>query len=156
MRRVSSLPRVPERLSSSRPSICVFCQHSSRRAAPFSTRSARSSRRTEEDTPSPDFLERTRRRLWGTDAPPGPKDPYARPAANAKSAPSPLEEGEDGSTADDVRAYAAAEFAQQKTQMQQSVEDAPMHQDYIPATTWDGLEAVGGETEWDRGKRFEG
>jgi hypothetical protein len=94
--------------------------------------------------------------MWGTDTPPGAKDPYARPTPGSTSAPSVLEEGEDASTADDVRAYAAAEFAQQKLQLQQSVEDAPMHQDYIPATTWDGLEVVGGETEWDRGKRFEG
>jgi len=56
----------------------------------------------------------------------------------------------------DVRAYAEEEYRQQRAKLQQQVDDAPMHQDYVPATSWEGLEMVGGETEWDRGRLFDG
>jgi len=168
MRRISTLPRAVERLGSSKVtpqhSICLFCQHGSasskttRRIAPFSTSSSRSARspRPSESTSSPDFLERTRRRIWGTDTPPGAADPYARPAKSAAgTASSPLEEGDQVDEATDVRAYAEEEYRQQRAKLQQQVEDAPLHQDYVPATTWEGLEMVGGEVEWDRGRLFD-
>ena len=52
-----------------------------------------------------------------------------------------------------ARAMAEDQYRQERAELQQQVEQAPMHADYVPATTWEGLEMVGGETEWDEGRR---
>jgi len=160
MRRISTLPRLAEYSSTTKPSwpntICLFCQHqstsSSRRS--FTTTTLRLARpRPAEPTSNPDFLERTRRRIWGTDTPPGAADPYARPApVTEESAVSPLEEGE-LEDVDIARRMAEDQYRQDKAELQSQVEQAPTHEDYVPATTWEGLEMVGGEKEWDEGRK---
>lgn len=170
MRRLSSIPRAST--PSRQPTVCLFCQHRSAASRPTTTTTAAFSTtrttlaRSRPAAPAsqPDFLERTRRRIWGTDTPPGAADPYARTPAKtssdsttASAAASELEEGDlDVDSAAKVRAYAEAEYKEAKAKEQQAVEDALMHQDYVPATSWEGLEMVGGEVEWDRGRVFEG
>jgi hypothetical protein len=93
------------------------------------------------------FSERFRRRLWKTE-PPGQKDPYSfeerdalRAAAEAKPA---------------ARENAVEEIGSPTASIPAS-ESEP----YVPATTWDGLEQIGGPTgwweeAWDQVNRFEG
>jgi len=57
---------------------------------------------------------------------------------------------------DDIRMYEARALQEEKELFQAAVEDAPNHEGYVPAQTWDGLERVGGETEWNSGKVFKG
>jgi len=66
--------------------------------------------------------------------------------------------GEEGLTEnyDDVRMYEARALQEEKELFQAAVEDAPNHEGYVPALTWDGLERVGGEKEWNSGKVFKG
>jgi len=45
------------------------------------------------------------------------------------------------------------QYRQDKAELQSQVEQAPTHEDYVPATTWEGLEMVGGEKEWDEGRK---
>lgn len=52
-----------------------------------------------------------------------------------------------------ARVMAQDQYRQERAELQQKVEQAPMHVDYVPATTWDGLEMVGGEKEWAEGRR---
>lgn len=94
--------------------------------------------------------EKVRRKLWGTDNPPGLKDPYGgegalektfrgkREANNAQLTPQQQLEAEEG-------AEAAAEAEVDVDG--QSVPSAPP-QDYTPATTWEGLERVGHQGSW--------
>jgi len=95
--------------------------------------------------------------MWGTDQPPGAKDPYTREPKQGKSERSQnlLEEGTTADL-DDVRTYEARALKEEKELFQAAVEDAPNHEGYVPAQTWDGLETVGGEKEWNSGKVFNG
>ena len=90
------------------------------------------------------FTERMRRRIWGTDTPPGQKDPYA-PKGTPGSEPNVPRERKK------VKAP------------QEPEEPAPaVYQDtYVPAMTWDGLDRIGGpsgwwEEQWDQEHHFTG
>lgn len=52
--------------------------------------------------------------------------------------------------------YEARALQEEKDLFQAAVEDAANHEGYVPAQTWDGLETVGGEKEWNSGKVFKG
>ncbi|KAH0536194.1 hypothetical protein FGG08_006902 [Glutinoglossum americanum] len=129
MRRLSRLGRsigivhdsaIPLAIS---PRFCSACR--SRRLLPlaaatnFSTFSSRPARRQPttdpENTP---FSEKLRRKLWGTDKPPGQIDPYNPHDRRTR----PVEE--------EVSVVTGGAEA------------------YSPATTWDGLEHVGGSGGW--------
>ena len=73
------------------------------------------------------FTEKVRRKLWGTDNPPGLKDPYG--GGSVLEEPSSEEV--------DVVPTAAQESP------------------YVPATTWDGLEHVGTLDKWKIQTRME-
>ena len=91
------------------------------------------------------YSEKLRRRIWGTDTPPGQKDPYVResPSDQSKTQQQDVSISDssseiDATTAEDVRQSA-----------------------YVPATTWDGLEQIGGATgwweqAWDQEHKFRG
>ena len=70
---------------------------------------------------SPSFLERTRRRLWNTDKPPGPADPYTGESQLAR-----------GIKPDQGLAKPATDTS----------EVLPT-EDYVQAENWDELEAIG-------------
>ena len=84
------------------------------------------------------FRERMRRKIWGTDQPPGQKDPYAR-----KGTPG------------------AAPNVPKKKPRKEPDSSLAAADDYVPAVTWDGLEQVGGasgwwEEAWDKEHPFKG
>ena len=119
------------------------------------------------------FLERTRRRIWGSDNPPGNEDPYTGESqllikerekfakvpkqddivtiGAAEQLPKPGDEPME--TEADVREYERQARREERELFQQSVDDAPLHKKYVPKQTWDGMEMVGGEKEWDSGRR---
>lgn len=57
-------------------------------------------------------------------------------------------------TQEEDREYRRRALWEEKEIFQQRVEDAPSHEGYVPKQTWDGMEMVGGETEWDSGRRI--
>lgn len=90
------------------------------------------------------FTERLRRKIWGTpdpsaeSSPPVPEDPYGDKSIRARD--------DQGS----------------KTLIDQPDPSAPIDMgDYVPASTWDGLETTGGregwwEDAWNQNNPFEG
>jgi hypothetical protein len=93
------------------------------------------------------FSERFRRRLWKTE-PPGQKDPYSFEERDALRAAEEAERAARENAVEDVGSPTA------------SVPDSGS-EPYVPATTWDGLEQIGGPTgwwedAWDQVNRFEG
>lgn len=84
------------------------------------------------------FTERLRRKIWGTDNPPGLKDPYGGPSflerrraeREGRKLPEPEEAGEHYDS-----------VVPSNTPEAHSAE-------YVPATTWDGLEHIGGTGHW--------
>lgn len=70
---------------------------------------------------SPSFLERTRSKLWNTEKPPGPADPYTGESQLARDA-----EPEQG-------------LAKGETNKSEVLATA----DYVQAESWDGLQAIG-------------
>lgn len=105
--------------------------------------SAASSRRyASTNTP---FTERVRRRIWGTENPPGLKDPYGGEGAIERAlkkrgllkGDEALEISRDTAASRDVEAAAAEDQAA-----------AEAVNEYVPATTWEGLERVGHEGRW--------
>jgi len=130
MRRLSRLDRSIDRLwprtpSSSSSFLCSACL----RRAPFST-----SVRCFAEPEKVSKTERLRRRIWGTDEPPGLKDPYGGPSiAEERQAARAMQEQ-----------LPKEEELAQKSQSHQSKKPAPiLDASYEPAKTWDGLEEVG-------------
>ncbi|KAK2808572.1 hypothetical protein FQN50_004604 [Emmonsiellopsis sp. PD_5] len=83
------------------------------------------------------LTERLRRKVWGTDNPPGVKDVYG---SESQLAPQPV-----------------SEVDKQLMSMQEELEAHAGIQegDYTPATTWDGLKSVGTVEWWEEPKRVE-
>lgn len=153
------IPAANTRLVSNSP-ICLFCQHRDVQRRTQRPAFSTSSRPQANDDVS--FLERTRRRLWGTDQPPGAEDPYtgkprqARQKVERQQALEKKAEEETTADIDDITTYEAQALREEKELFQAAVLDAPNHEGYVPAQTWDGLETVGGEAEWNSGKVFKG
>lgn len=108
---------------------CAACRH----AAPFSVRA---SSRAVLDT------EKWRKKIWGTDKPPGAADPYGGPSAAEK--------------------YKAEKEGKPVAAAEEAVTPAEEEWDmstYEPADSWVGLEEVGGKGIWWSGRQepdFEG
>ena len=91
------------------------------------------------------FLERLRRKVWKTETPFGQKDPYAREGAGTEQLPVPKE---------------------LKPDAPEPPEPPPLtptvaSEAYVPASTWDGLDRIGGasgwwEEQWDAEHPFHG
>lgn len=84
------------------------------------------------------FTEKLRRMIWKQD-PPGPADPYARQSITHQ-------------TKSLIKKSAVDSNVSQASSVQS---------EYIPASSWDGLEQIGGATgwweeAWDRDHQFEG
>lgn len=63
---------------------------------------------------------------------------------------------DDAQANQDARLYAEQLRREKKLAFQAQIDDASTHQDYVPATSWLGMETVGGEKEFDTGKTFHG
>ncbi|KAL4808476.1 ribosomal subunit 39S-domain-containing protein [Aspergillus unguis] len=98
---------------------------------------ARQFLRNASDSSTP-MTERVRRKLWGTDNPPGLKDPYGGEGHFEKKFKKSQASGQEPET--------------QKAAAEEVVEEDPLDEaasgDYEPATTWDGLERVGHLGKW--------
>ena len=118
--------------------VCIECQHglSSRpfaiipKSIPVTNRRQASTAR--EKTP---FTEKVRQRIWGTQDPPGQADPYGDASIldrtkkqASKSEPRPVD--------------------RVSTKGNKPLPSSAAYADYVPATTWDGLDQIGGATGW--------
>jgi hypothetical protein len=117
----------------SSPYLCSACKH---QTTSFSTSSLRAANGT---VP---FTEKVRKRIWGTDAPPGLEDPYG-----------------DKSIFDKTKQRAKVEEAEEREAQKEAAK--PNLSSYEPASTWDGLEQVGGfggwwKENWDPDNQFIG
>lgn len=154
----STVPRAAEQFQTLLPaSICAFCQLAAssfqrQRRAPFSTSSQTGlpsgSTLVNLTRSNPSSIGSITARL---------RVQPARYASTRVSRSTEDYEAEDHFQAqEDARLYARQLRVEEKAAWQAQVDDAPMHQDYIPASTWDGLEMVGGEKEWNTGRQFNG
>ncbi|KAH6678376.1 ribosomal subunit 39S-domain-containing protein [Halenospora varia] len=115
--------------------LCLACRH---QTSSFST-SFRTAR-ADEKVP---LTERLRQRIWGTDEPPGLKDPYG-----------------DRSVFDQSKKKRAQEPARERKERKPSPSTV-ISADYQPADTWEGLDSVGEyadywEEEWNSVHQFQG
>jgi hypothetical protein len=130
MRRLSRLDRSIDRLRpqstySSSSFLCSACL----RRAPFST-----SIRCFAEPDKVPRTERLRRRIWGTDEPPGLEDPYGGPSiVEERQAAREME-----------KASSKKEELAPRSQSKQPKATTPiLDASYEPAKTWDGLDEVG-------------
>lgn len=122
------------------PFLCAVCH---RQGLSFSTSPSRAA------DPKTPFTKRIQQKIWGTDQPPGLDDPY----------------GGGGVFDQSKRRAPEKEVRQQEAQAPvepDAQSPAPaVSSSYEPATTWDGLQKVGGfggwwREHWDPGHQFEG
>ena len=139
MRRISRIERSTDLLrvrASSRtpnPYLCYACKQ---RQSSFSTSSLRAA------TNAPGFTEKLRRKIWGTDNPPGAKDPYGG-----------------------LSKFEKTKQREQEQELEPREDRRPVSQeisaDYQPADSWNGLEVVGDTAvmfrqQWEAEHQFEG
>lgn len=128
---------VGQRSTVRRGFVCLQCRHRSALAAQKCALSTSipvpTQRHASSTTRSDSLSERIRRKIWGTDSPPSQEDPYGglstfeQRKSKAKKDPVAVAEGVSGAAV--VPSDAAAS-------------------NYVPATTWDGLDRIGGATGW--------
>jgi hypothetical protein len=113
------------------PYLCSSCSY---QTSSFSTSSSRPADK------KITLTEKVRRKIWGTDQPPGLEDPYGNASVLDRT---------------NKRAQ------EQDMAPRSAVHIAELDPSYVPAATWDGLERVGGfgrwwKENWDPDHRFEG
>ncbi|RAL15648.1 mitochondrial 54S ribosomal mL50 protein [Aspergillus homomorphus CBS 101889] len=113
--------------------VCSVCRHAAR-PRPIVTRQF-----LRNASNANSLTEKVRRKIWGTDNPPGLKDPYGGEGALERrfknKGAQVIEEAETPEASQAIDAAAS--------------EDAvPASADYEPATTWDGLDRVGHLGRW--------
>ena len=101
------------------------CRNHAIKQAQRATITTSASRAAEQNGQLP-FSEKLRRKIWGTDTPPGQADPYTKQPKDVKGASASEERGTH----------------------ENSTLVADPQLDYVPASTWDGLEQIGGATGW--------
>lgn len=147
---VTSITSVGHKSAVARGFICLQCRHRSALAAQrgaLPTSIPISLQRHASSASQFDSLTRKiRRKIWGTDNPPGQEDPYGGPSqfelveSKVKKDPVAAAEKAPGEDVDPSDTAAI---------------------NYVPATTWDGLDQIGGATgwweeAWDRKHPFRG
>lgn len=154
MRRLARIDRSVDLLESSysissRASfVCVACRSRlssvPQRAALSTSAAYRAQRDGSSSSEKIPFSEKIRRRIWGTDSPPGEADPYGNL-----------------STFDQTKKRGESVIEPEETPEEENAVIKPEKTSYVPATTWDGLEQVeefGGwwKENWDEEHRFRG
>ena len=125
------------------------------------------------------YTERLRRKIWATDVPPGQKDPYARlsPEERATEIEERSRLAKETSKSDEEtpeRVFQKPQLNDEATQevstggrssakVDEEAQDSsrPQGRKYGEATTWDGLDQIGGakgwwEEVWDQENQFKG
>jgi hypothetical protein len=118
------------------PYLCSVCKH---QATSFSTSRIRAARNIKVP-----LTEKIRQRIWGTNKPPGLEDPYGGKSVFEKT-----------------RGRAEVEEPEEREGRLKAAKPEPDLSTYEPASTWDGLEKVGGyegwwEEKWDPYNQFDG
>ena len=142
---------IAARASPRSPYICLQCQRQAstvvRRATPR-LQTSLPPRRSASTVP---FSERIRRKIWGTDAPPGQDNPYGAPGSFEQQRNERLgrQNEQDPPDEDNTRQPAIVEQPQEALDSEGN-----------DATTWEGMRVIGGadyglET-WDSEHQFEG
>lgn len=125
--------RTPTTLPSSY--LCLSCRS---RNTPFSTSSLHAEQKGKLDK----GLDKLRKKIWGTDTPPGLENPYGGEGVFEKNDRRRKEKKEETNE---------LEISEQP----QQTAKAPEHfSSYEPADTWDDLEHVGGFEDWDPSHPF--
>lgn len=105
------------------------------------------------------WTERVRRRIWGTDHPPGQDDPYGPSTSRDQ------EKNRDATEAEPHEATPDKPTPDEPTPDQPTPDKASGiksdKRDYVESITWDGLDRIGGQDEsweeaWDHNNPFEG
>ena len=120
-------------------SLCSTCKHEVR---PFFLFHVAQQRRRNSGLPSP-FFQKLRRRVWGTDNPPGPENPYVQRTPDYAITEERVEDGDRDEGPHDRERLLAEERAEQAS-LDAIAPDASSE---IPLT-WDGLEVVGHLGRW--------
>ena len=96
------------------------------------------------------YTEKIRRKIWGTDRPPGQEDPYGPSVIlegnKQRSDPSKTEADPD-SPHEGTRDSRTMPSDSDATEATRTMDNATSV-DYVPATTWEGLDQIGGSTGW--------
>lgn len=133
--------------------VCVRCRRLASNAAPKGNPSFPVSQTKRRSASSSSFTDKLRKRIWGTDAPPGEEDPYGAPGfieqrRRAKEAKEQEESNPETKTLPPQRTA--------DDPNEDELEDIPESD----ATTWEGMPVVGGPDwgmeEWDEQHPFEG
>jgi hypothetical protein len=105
------------------------------------------------------FTEKIRRKIWGTDNPPGLADPYGGPSflERRRMEREQREKGEQRAQAlpeEEAETQEYLEPQREMTQQRPNIVDREFedddfgHQEYEPAQTWDGLPHIGHRGNW--------
>lgn len=90
------------------------------------------------------FTEKLRRKVWGTDNPPGLKDPYGGESLlERKLREKGLRKEEADAAVEEAEAEAASEHETVAPEQESVSPTAVEDPDYVPATSWEGLPVVG-------------
>lgn len=144
MRRISRIEQSTNLLrvrASSRTPSPYLCRACKQNSASFSTTGLQAAAN------SPGFTEKIRRKIWGTDSPPGAEDPYGGLSRFDRTKQKELEQEQE---------------QEQGQQLEQTASDpAELPADYQPSDTWHGLDIVGDEVamfkrRWRSEHKFEG
>jgi len=144
--------------ASSRPAyICRRCWRQTLDTAFKPNPSLQASLITRRCASSSSLPDRLRKRIWGTDKPPGAEDPYGPPGAfELKRKERETEDRDEGTVQAETR---PPQTLRQRIEeeSQEGLEDPP---DASEATTWEGMPVLGrpdwGKEEWDEEHPFEG
>lgn len=117
--------------------VCSSCRQEARPRPVLARQFLRNASSSSGTTP---LTEKVRRKLWGTENPPGLKDPYGGPGALERKLKGDQNVQEEGAGAGEVVELAEAEAAETAGR-----DDA----DYVPATSWEGIERIGHLGGWE-------
>ena len=130
--------------------ICAQCRRRASTAIPKAASSAPKPfppRRYASSSFADNFTDKLRKKIWGTDTPPGQEDPYGPPSLLDQKRRQAEERESD-------------EESEKAAKVPVTTEEPEEDPNYVPATTWDGLDTVGGPNwgmdVWDEENPFEG
>src|SRR5690349_833187 len=122
---------------SSTPYVCRSCRHHA-----FRQRIANQQQLRCASSSNLPFTERLRRKIWGTDNPPGLADPYGGPSfleRKLQQRKEAEEHGNHASVEEGNRSKDPIDSAQANAEVTVRLPGRDELEEYVPAETWDGL-----------------
>ncbi|KAI1951932.1 hypothetical protein LOZ57_001345 [Ophidiomyces ophidiicola] len=143
-RLLAPLEAVPARSASARY-VCSTCRRQFVPRYPLQPLTAYQSRRhNSSDSKSLPFTEKVRRKIWGTDNPPGLEDPYGGESFLEKR----LREKREAKAGTRPDSDLVPEVIPEEHELSSEAPIPTPTEEYVPAMTWDGLEHVGTSGSW--------